>query len=376
LAPDKQAVGELMTTARGGRLATSVGGTLTGRGGQFLLIDDPHKAEEASSDAARQAVIDWYRTTLLSRLDDPQNGAIVLVQQRLHENDLAGHLLASAAGTDGGWTHLNLPAIAETPERVPLEAGGVHRREPGDLLQPERQPRALLDRLLREMGSYAFAAQYQQRPAPLGGGLVQWKWFQRYRNPPPKGPGGQVVQSWDTALKAGTAHDWSVCTTWLRQDHRSWLLDLVRERLEFPDLKGRVAQEARRHQADLVLIEDQGAGTALIQDLARDSAPPRAGCPPLCVVGVTPTADKATRLLAVSPLIEAGRVLLPEDAHWLAAFHHELATFPNGRHDDQVDSLSQYLSWERERPVFTAASFLTTPSFFARDLLDWDDAPE
>jgi len=202
----------------------------------------------------------------------------------------------------------------------------------------------------REMGSYAFAAQYQQRPAPQGGGLVKWTWFPRYRVAPVKAPGGQIVQSWDTALKAGAAHDWSVCTTWLHQDHRSWLLDLV-------------------------LVEDQGAGTALLQDLARETDLP--------LVGAAPHTDKATRLLTVSPRIESGRVLLPDDAPWLADLQHELAQFPNGRHDDQVDSLSQFLFWARERANVQAGGIVLGPKLMslggpsgnAPSASPWGDAP-
>jgi predicted phage terminase large subunit-like protein len=363
LSPEKHALGELMTTRRGSRLATSVGGTLTGRGGNILLIDDPHKADEAQAAPTRQAVIDWYRNTLLSRLDDP-NGAIVLVQQRLHQEDLAGHLLQQ-----GGWTHLNLPAIAEEAQRVPLEGGRFHTRSPGDVLHPARHSRAFLEQAQRDMGSYAFAAQYQQQPAPQGGGLIQWRWFPRYRVAPAKAAGGEIVQSWDTALKAGTGNDWSVCTTWLHQDHRSWLLDVVRERLEFPDLKRRVAHEAARHRAGRILIEDHGAGTALIQDLHRETSLP--------VVGVAPARDKPTRLLTVSPAIESGRVLLPEDAPWLADLHHELVLFPNARHDDQVDSLSQYLTWERERAAMLGSILLGPPlaSLGGDAGAWWEDGP-
>jgi len=185
------------------------------------------------------AVHDWYASTLLSRLNDPRTGAIVLIQQRVHEDDLAGRLLAG-----GGWTHMNLPAIAEGPEVIDLGRRGVILRQAGDLLHPDRLSRAVLDEFRQQLGSYGFAAQYQQRPAPQGGGLVRWDWFRTYADPPVRRPGDRVVQSWDTAAKADQAHDYSVCTTWLVRGPRAWLIDLLRLKLEFPDLRRRVSMAA------------------------------------------------------------------------------------------------------------------------------------
>src|SRR5262245_1900824 len=150
---------EFATTLGGNRLATSVGGTLTGRGGNIIVIDDPMKPQDAYSEAARESVKDWYSNTLLSRLDDKTKDAIVVVMQRLHLDDLVGHLLQQ-----DGWTHLNLPAIAEWEQSVPLGPARSHLRRTGDLLHPNRESRAVLDELKRSMGSLDFAAQYQQEP--------------------------------------------------------------------------------------------------------------------------------------------------------------------------------------------------------------------
>ena len=167
------------TTTRGGfRLSTSVEGTLTGRGGNFVIIDDPLKAQDALSDTARKNCKDWYSHTLLSRLHNKMEDAIVLVMQRLHVDDLAGHLLDQS-----GWVHLNLPAIAESEHDVPIGSGRVHRRRPGDLLHSEREPQLVLDEAKNEMGSMAFAAQYQQEPVTEDGNLVRWSWFRSYDEP-------------------------------------------------------------------------------------------------------------------------------------------------------------------------------------------------
>ncbi|MGG7645470.1 phage terminase large subunit [Rhodovulum sp. YNF3179] len=333
IAKGRSARSDFETTLGGGRYSTSVGGALTGRGGDIIVIDDPHKPEDAASEVKRQAVIEWFRSTLLSRLNDPKTGPIILIQQRVHEEDLAGVLLAQ-----GGWVHLDLQAIAEEPTVIALGEGRRIMRREGDLLHPERLPQELLDRRRAELGSYVFAAQYQQRPAPLGGGLVKWEWFPSYDTPPERGPGDQLVHSWDTASKAEEANDYSVCTTWLvRRNHEAWLLDVFRRKLEFPELRRQLITHAGYWSPSLILIESAGSGVQLIQDLKQTTR--------FNIRGIVPRYDKQTRLMAVTPVIEAGRIALPRDAPWLAELRRELALFPNGRHDDQVDSVSQFLNW-------------------------------
>jgi predicted phage terminase large subunit-like protein len=339
VAKGRSARNDFETTLGGGRFSTSVGGALTGRGGDIIIIDDPHKPEDAISEARRTSVTDWYRSTLLSRLNDPQTGPIVLIQQRVHEADLAGMLLAQ-----GGWAHLDLPAIAEEAGEIDLGWRGRIRREVGDLLHPGRLPRDFLEQRRVELGSYVFAAQYQQRPAPTGGGLVRLDWFRTYAARPDPAPGDRVVQSWDTASKADETNDFSVCTTWLVRGNAAWLTDVYRAKLEFPALRRQIEVQADTFGARLILIEEAGSGVQLIQDLWANTH--------LSVKGVIPRDDKATRLLSVSHMIEAGRIAIPDDAPWIADFRREIALFPAGRHDDQVDSLSQFLRWFAE-PVPT-----------------------
>lgn len=339
IARSRSARSDFETSLGGGRFSTSVGGTITGRGGDIILIDDPHKPEDMGSEAKRTAVLEWYRSTLLSRLNDPKNGPIVLIQQRVHEADLAGMLLEQ-----GGWEHLDLQAIAEDPVKIALTQERCIQREAGDLLHAERLPRDLLDRRRDELGSYVFAAQYQQRPAPKGGGLVKWDWFKTYDKVPGRLGGDLIVQSWDTASKAAEANDFSVCSTWQVRGNDAWLLDVYRAKLEFPDLRRKVEFDAIRVGASTILIEDAGSGTHLIQDLRRHTH--------LNVVGIVSKDDKATRLLSVTPMIEGGRIAIPHEAPWIADFRRELMLFPNGKNDDQVDSLSQFLKW-LDQPRYT-----------------------
>lgn len=335
IAQGQTARSDFGTTRGGGRFSTTVGGTVTGRGGDIIIIDDPHKPEDAASDVKRARVIDWYRSTLLSRLNDPENSAIILIQQRVHEADLAGTLLEQ-----GGWTHLDLPAIAEDPATIDLGWRGQIARDSGHLLHPGRLSQDLLEERRAELGSYVFAAQYQQRPAPLGGGILKWDWFRTCATPPEQLSGDRIIQSWDTAAKAAEANDWSVCTTWRVRDNRAWLLDVYRVRLEFPELRRKIRDNAFLWNAQLILIEEAGSGVQLIQDLRHEGD--------LSVRGMIPKDDKETRLLSVSHLVEGGQIILPQDAPWLAEFRREVTLFPNGRHDDQVDSLSQYLKWMAE----------------------------
>ena len=344
---------ECVTTVGGGRNATSIGGSLTGRGADIIIIDDPLKAEDAASEAARAAVIGWYSTTLATRLNDKERGAIIVVMQRLHEEDLAGHLL-----TQGGWRHLDLPATAIEDQQIRIgpHPDDVHDRKEGDVLHPEREPRATLDRIKAELGSLAFSAQYQQRPVPVEGNLVKRDWFKVYDDPPAATQRSRIVQSWDIAATVTGRSDWSVCTTWAVHRKTFYLLDIWRGRLEYPHLKRKVVALQQAHGARTVLIEKAGLGLNLVQDLSADSP---AGFPN--PIGIVPQGDKLTRMEAETARIEAGHVVLPRDAPWLDVFLNELLAFPNGRHDDQVDSVSQFLNWAWRRATRTARIGIIPP---------------
>ncbi|WP_339706369.1 phage terminase large subunit [uncultured Sphingosinicella sp.] len=214
-----------------------------------------------------------------------------------------------------------------------------HVRRAGEALHPEREPLEVLEEQKRWLSSAFFSAQYLQEPVPLEGNLVKRSWLRHYMPFEIMAP-DRVIQSWDTASKAGQLNDYSVCTTWGQKDNRIYLLDVVREKLDFPALKRRVIDEADRHGAELVLIEDKGSGIGLLQELQSSGFwKGRA---------VQPVADKITRLAGVSAMIEGGCVHLPQHALWLEDYVHELCGFPGLRHDDQVDSTSQALAWFRE----------------------------
>ncbi|MEE8172966.1 MAG: terminase [Alphaproteobacteria bacterium] len=228
-AADQNEKHKLQTTARGHRIATSVGGAATGEGADLLIVDDPHNPRQALSATMREGALDWFDQTYSSRLDDKKKGVMVVVMQRLHERDLTGYLLAK-----GGWEHLCMPAEAE--RRTVIDFGAVKLiREPGALLHNDREGPAEIARAKRELGAYAYAAQYQQRPAPLEGGIVDLAWFKRY-GAAPAAP-LRIIQSWDTAFKGGALNDPSVCGTWAETETGFYLLHVARRRLEYPGLK-------------------------------------------------------------------------------------------------------------------------------------------
>ena len=258
----KNTEAEVATTAGGSRYATSVGGTLTGRGGRLIVIDDPIKPMDAASEAERRRVNEWFDSTVMSRLDDPATAAVVLVMQRVHEDDLSGHLLEK-----GGWSLLRLPAIATEAEEIGLGRGRLHRRAPGALLEPGRLTLEQLEEARRHLGSHLFEAQYQQDPIPAGGTLIQAEWLRTGAAAPDSGRFKQVVQSWDVAAKAAAGNDWSVCTTWGIQGKQYHLLDVLRVRLEFPALLRRALAQVERFRAQRILVEDASSGSALAQAL-------------------------------------------------------------------------------------------------------------
>lgn len=323
---------DVHTTRRGFRKATSVYAALTGLGGNCFIIDDPQKPIDAMSETQRNQLKQWFSNTLMSRLDNEKTDPIILVMQRVHLEDLTGYLLESA----GDWTVLNLPAIAEVEEKIPIGPGRFHIRLPGEALQPERETLDTLRKLQREMGSEVFAAQYQQAPVPPGGGVIKRKWIGRYDRAPERNWQSRVIQSWDTASKDGATNDWSVCTTWLVRDKCFYLLHVLRERYDYPTLRAKALEHAALYGVHKVLIEDTGVGTALIQELGKTGK--------FSVIPVKPERDKLTRASIQSAKFESGMVLFPRDAPWLPELEAELFAFPQSRHDDQVDSITQALA--------------------------------
>jgi predicted phage terminase large subunit-like protein len=252
-------------------------------------------------------------------------------------DDLVGHLLAQE-----DWEVISFPAIAEDDETQIVDTvwgPKLLTRHQGEALHPAREPLPMLEHLRQMIGEYNFAGQYQQAPTPLGGGLVKAAWFKHYAAGALPQSLDRIVQSWDTANKATELSDFSVCTTWGIAGNNLYLVDLVRRRMEYPELKREVRAQYERFRPSVVLIEDKASGTQLIQEPVHEGL--------YAVTRYQPQTDKVMRMHAQTAMIENGFVHLPDAAPWLAQYVHELTVFPHGKHDDQVDSTAQLLDWHK-----------------------------
>ncbi len=350
----------------GYRLSTSVGGGVTGEGGDRIVCDDPHNVADVASDSVRKTSIDWWDVAMSTRVNDPKTSAKVVVMQRCHQRDLSGHLLEQ-----GGWEHLCLPAEHEGPTRTTIIGFSDPRTEIGELLWPDRfGPQEIAD-LKVSLGSYAAAGQLQQRPSPAGGGIFKRHWFRYWQprgaNLPPiivRLPDGSTqsiiaeeapyrvddhLQSWDCAFKGLDKSDFVVGQAWARVGARYILADQIRARMDCPTTVQAIRDLSKKWPAAIAkLIEDKANGPAVIQMLAQELHG---------IIPVNPSGGKVARAQAIAPLIEAGNIFLPhpESAPWVNDFIEECVQFPNGAHDDQVDAMTQaILKWnEPQETTYT-----------------------
>jgi predicted phage terminase large subunit-like protein len=321
---------EVQTEAGGFRYATAFGGPLTAIGGDLIILDDVIKAADVTYEVKRQNVMNWLKDTVFSRLDNKSKGSIIVVGQRLHLQDPIGQLLAT-----GGWHPVVLPAIAEETKIYKLARvnGYVEfTRKIGDLLDPIREPLAVLDQLKLDMGTANFHAQYQQRPEYTADSLILWEWFPTYKAVPKF---DYLFLSVDPAIATTSTADWSVCMVIGVLGKTNYILHVERKHLGFTALALRLDQLATKYVADAILIERSGIGISLIKYL-EDQKKHR-------ILAHKPKVGKEDRLVSVLPQIEQGQVLMPSEANWLDILRHELVGFPNSTHDDQVDALSQFL---------------------------------
>jgi predicted phage terminase large subunit-like protein len=258
--------------------------------------------------------------------------------QRLHVDDLVGHLRQQE-----DWYHLNLPAIVDVDEDVYLKSAcgdwRPYTRRAGEVLHPARESREVLGKIKREMGSLNFSAQYLQQPIKPEGNLDKWKWFKSYDDPPAYKTGDRIIVSWDTAMSAKELASYSVGVVIHARGDSVWVLDVVRERMEYPDLKRKVVS-LHHHWSQVgsnyaLLIENKASGLGLIQELKRDH---------IHALPIDPEGDKIFRMNAQTARIEAGCVSLPRKAYWLDEFRKEISAFPSSPHNDQVDAFSQGLN--------------------------------
>ena len=345
---------------QGSYRCAGVGGGITGMGGDILIVDDPIKdAEQANSKVYRNKVWEWFTSTLYTRR--MPGAGVLIILTRWHEDDLAGRLLDAQAKSEGDvYRVVSFPAIAEKDEHSTLD-GRLLRRE-GEALHPDRYDLDELTKIRVAVGSRVWASLYQQRPSAAEGSVFKREHWQTYK-PAESNPMAllqvlgvnYVVQAWDTAFKTRETNDYSVGVTLGVARSRYYILDVWRDRAEFPDLKRAVVSQHAKWKAHAVVVEDTAAGQSLIQELRRNTRMP--------LIAVKADHDKVTRSHAVTPTHEAGLCYLPEGEPWVADFEDELSGFPAAPHDDQVDAFVHSLTYalNHSAPVADPASVQPLP---------------
>jgi predicted phage terminase large subunit-like protein len=364
----------LFENNKGGcRIATSVGSVATGKGGNIIVVDDGNNVRDGESEIKRESTNSWWDQVLSTRLNNPLRDVRIVVQQRLHEKDMSGHIIANDIESE--WVKLIIPMEFEEKRKaktviLPSTNGSVWedpRTKDGELLWPERFPSNIINRLQRELGSYGYAGQYQQRPSPLSGGILQKDWFKKWEHPYlPRFD--YIIQSWDTAFSDSQAAAYSACTTWGVWGENSEeglykviLVSMWRDRVGYPDLRARAQRLAKDYKdvgtnknlfpatryVDTCLIEAKSTGDQLIRDLRNAGVP---------AIGYIPKGDKTSRVQRVAASIECGLIYLPTEEKnkdrllpFADEFLESVITFPNAESRDLVDTMTQVLSYLKDR---------------------------
>lgn len=322
--------------------------SLTGGRGDRVIIDDPHSTETAESEADRNTAIRVFRESVPTRLNDPERSAIIVIMQRLHEEDVSGQILKLGLG----YEHLMLPMEFEPERRCRTSIGFEDpRTEEGELLFPERFPRHVVERDKVPMGSYAVAGQFQQRPAPRSGGMFQRGDFEIVDAVP---AGAKRCRAWDfaaTAPKAGKQPDWTVGLRMAYVGGIFYVEDVRRDRWSPGDVEKNLKATASQDGTEVRIRIPEDPGAAGKADAAT-KIKLLAGYD---VTAVRPTGEKSVRAKPASAQAEAGNVKLVRGP-WNEAFLDEVCSFPNGQHDDQVDAFADALNELALTPDTAAAS--------------------
>jgi len=339
LSKTQYAADEFETEQGGRRLARSVGGAITGRGGDFLIFDDLAPADEALSESRRKSLNGRIDSTLMSRGNSLTETRVVVVAQRLHEDDATAAFLKQ-----GDWEHISLPSLAterEVLEYDTFEGPVIHTRQLGEPLFPEFEKASDYDRIRQSLDPVTWAAQYQQSPIPAAGNLVNMEWFPRYTAQPDNFE--QIIIACDTATKDGVMNDFTAFVMFGRTREHAWLIDVYRFKKGYDIVKAELKDRQRRYKADILVIEDAGIGSALIGDFQREGMHQ--------VRAMSVRLGKEVRFQAATSMMAAGQISLPEDAMWLGEFEHELKAFPVGARDDMVDAFVHGINWMKEIPA-------------------------
>ncbi len=322
---------KFLTTKYGFRFATSVGGSATGEGGDVLIVDDPHNPTHITSEKARNKVINWYSETFSTRLNNRKDGKIIIVMQRLHEEDLTGVLTSHKKDE---WEVLKIPTLAS--EDIEYKIGNFYYNlAAGSTIHETLFSEKIVEDLIKEVGENNFQAQYQQAPLKNSGGILNMDFLLFYKELPANFD--YYIQSWDTAIKISEDSDFSACTTWGIAGDLYYLVSCICHKYEYPHLKKQVKSLAQQYLPAKILIEDKASGQSLIQDLKLEGMKNIVPCKPIL--------DKITRFATCVDLFEQGRVMIPYTGFQARMVQQQLLEFPHVKHDDIVDSVSQFLGY-------------------------------
>lgn len=343
LSADQNQKNEYENNARGHMIATSVGGTITGKGGDINIEDDMLNPKDADSEAERRKSLIMHKDVLSTRLNDPKTGARILIEQRTHDKDVSGYVIKE----EGGWVRVSLPLVAERKTIIDFPVSKKRIvREPGDLLNPQRQGKRECDDLKKAMGSRSYNAQCQQNPTSEAGNILKrhwWKfWYQDVK-------GFDLdFMSWDMTFKETKSGSYVVGQFWKRRKARKYLVDQIRGRWDFPEAVAAFKNFCAKHPSvNAKLVEDKANGPAIISHLQSEISG---------IIPVTPLGSKAARAQAAAVEAEAGNIFLPDPTqfHWVADLIEECAAFKgaSGEINDQVDALTQAVNWTQQLDIY------------------------
>lgn len=348
LTDDQNTKGLYETEAGGMRKSVGVGGAITGSGGDVLIVDDPINPLKAHSEVELKNCITWFKETLYSRLNNQKVGLRIIIMQRLHQEDLTGYVLENQPDL---WKHICIPVSSD----YEIKPGELAEKYQAGLFFPSRFNPDTIAQAKTTLGTYGFAGQMGQKPSPLGGGIIKTSWFRTLKELP--NTIYNIYDSWDCAVKTEEENDYSVRLRIGEFRLGYCILDVQRIKVEYPELERLVKINGSQDNVNGVLVEDKSSGQQVKQSLKRLKG---LNIVTLCMDEKKEKQimklDKVTRANLVTPMIETGKVFVPENAPWLADFFNELSLFPNGKHDDQVDALTQALIHFSSRPSGMAAS--------------------
>lgn len=324
---------KLLTKKNGFRLSTSTGGTLTGEGGDYLILDDPHHPKEIFSPHLREKTISWFQQIFSTRLNNHRKGKIVLIMQRLHKDDLTGFLLSRNKNI----RHINLPAIFNEKKTFHLKKKTINITK-NSLLAKNRYTKKELDELREEIGIHTFTTQFLGTPVTQNGSILRSSFLQFEEIT--TNENDLIIHSWDTAICSNEKSDFSVVTSWSIREQTLLLLDYKRLKLDFPELKSRIESYALKENANIILIEAKASGVPLIEEMKRRELP---------VHGIIPIHDKKVRFIAACNYFELGKIKINIRLKHDNIFLNELLSFPDCKNDDIVDSISQFINWYHKK---------------------------